>query len=64
MVQVSTKQCNVFNSDGKWIMGGLRIADNRYGVEPSTTLSYNKVMLIRLSGNMEKVESPQGELVS
>jgi len=36
-VQFSKKECNIFDSSGKWIMGGERIADNCYGLPGLTT---------------------------
>jgi hypothetical protein len=45
VVQFSKKECNIFNSKGEWIMGGLRTIDNCYRVEPSTTWSCNKTKL-------------------
>jgi hypothetical protein len=32
VVQFSKKECNIFDSSGKWLMGGERIADNCYGL--------------------------------
>jgi hypothetical protein len=32
VVQFSKKECNIFDSSGKWIMGGERTADNCYGL--------------------------------
>jgi len=31
VVQFSKKECNIFDSSGRWLMGGERIADNCYG---------------------------------
>jgi hypothetical protein len=45
MVQLSKKESNVLNSNGEWIMGGLRTIINCYGVESSVTLSCNIVKL-------------------
>jgi hypothetical protein len=36
VVQFSKKEGNIFNSSGKWLMGGERTADNCYGL-PSLT---------------------------
>jgi hypothetical protein len=36
VVQFSKKECNIFDSSGKWLMGGERTADNCYGL-PSLT---------------------------
>jgi len=38
VVQFSKKECNIFDSSGKWLMGGDRTADNRYGL---TGLTYD-----------------------
>ncbi|XP_059441941.1 uncharacterized protein LOC132174272 [Corylus avellana] len=38
IVQFS-KECNVFDDDGKWIMGGVRTSDNCNGIGPTTSLS-------------------------
>jgi hypothetical protein len=32
VVQFSKKECNIFDSSGRWLMGGERIADNCYGL--------------------------------
>jgi len=32
VVQFSKKECNIFDSSGKWLMGGERTADNCYGL--------------------------------
>jgi len=32
VVQFSKKECNIFNSNGKWLMGGERTSDNCYGI--------------------------------
>jgi hypothetical protein len=37
VVQFSKKKCNIFDSSGKWIMGGENTIDNYYGL-PSLTL--------------------------
>jgi hypothetical protein len=37
VVQFSTKECNIFNSSGKWLMGAKRTADNCYGLPGLTT---------------------------
>jgi hypothetical protein len=44
MVQLS-KESNALNSNGEWIMGGLRTSIHCYGVESSVTLSCNIVKL-------------------
>jgi len=31
-VQFSKKECNIFDSSGKWLMGGERTVDNCYGL--------------------------------
>jgi transposase InsO family protein len=31
-VQLSKKECNIFDSSGRWLMGGERTADNCYGL--------------------------------
>jgi hypothetical protein len=36
-VQFSKKECNIFNSSGKWLVGGERTADNCYGLPGLTT---------------------------
>jgi hypothetical protein len=37
VVQFSKKECNIFDSSGKWLMGGKRTADNCYGLSGLTT---------------------------
>jgi hypothetical protein len=37
VVQFSKKECNIFDSSGKWLMGGERTADNCYGLFGLTT---------------------------
>jgi hypothetical protein len=37
VVKFSKKECNIFDSSGKWLMGGERTVDNYYGL-PSLTL--------------------------
>jgi hypothetical protein len=37
VVQFSKKECNIFDSSGKWLMGGERTADNCYGHPGLTT---------------------------
>jgi hypothetical protein len=37
VVQFSKKECNIFDSSGKWLMGGEKTVDNRYGL-PGLTL--------------------------
>jgi hypothetical protein len=37
VVQFSKKECNIFDSSGKWLMGGERTADNCYGLSGLTT---------------------------
>jgi len=32
VVQFSKKECNIFDSSGKWLMGGERTVDNCYGL--------------------------------
>jgi hypothetical protein len=32
VVQFSKKECNIFDSNGKWLMGGERTSDNCYGI--------------------------------
>jgi hypothetical protein len=32
VVQFSKKECNIFDSNGKWLMGGERTNDNCYGI--------------------------------
>jgi len=45
VVQFSKKDCNIFDSSGKWLIGGEMTADNCYGL-PGLTLDpqiiYNK----------------------
>jgi hypothetical protein len=36
VVQFSKKECNIFDSSGKWLMGGERTADNCYGLSGLT----------------------------
>jgi hypothetical protein len=37
VVQFSRKECNIFESSGKWLMGGERTTDNYYGLLGLTT---------------------------
>jgi hypothetical protein len=37
VVQFSKKECNIFDSSGKWLMRGEKIADNCYGLPSLTT---------------------------
>jgi hypothetical protein len=37
VVQLSKKECNIFDNSGKWLMGGERTADNCYGLSGLTT---------------------------
>jgi len=37
VVQFSKKKCNIFDSSGKWLMGGERTADNCYGLSGLTS---------------------------
>jgi hypothetical protein len=37
VVQFSKKECNIFDSSGRWLMGGKRTADNCYGLAGLTT---------------------------
>jgi hypothetical protein len=37
VVQFSKKECNIFDSSGKWLMGGKRTADNCYDLSGLTT---------------------------
>jgi hypothetical protein len=37
VVQFSKKECNIFDSSGKWLMGGERNADNCYGLPGLTS---------------------------
>jgi hypothetical protein len=37
VVQFSKKECNIFDSNGKWLMGGKRTVDNCYGLPGLTT---------------------------
>jgi hypothetical protein len=37
VVQFSKKECNIFDSSGKWLMGEKRTADNCYGLPGLTT---------------------------
>jgi hypothetical protein len=48
VVQFSKKECNIFNSSGKWLIGGERIADNCYGLPGLTSdpqIIYNKATI-------------------
>ena len=49
IVQLSKKECNVFEENGDWIMGGLRTFDNCHGIGPSPFMSNNRVKLDVLS---------------
>jgi hypothetical protein len=37
VVQFSKKECNIFDSSGRWLMGGERTADNCFGLPSLTT---------------------------
>jgi hypothetical protein len=37
VVQFSKKECNIFDSNGKWLMRGERTTDNYYGLPGLTT---------------------------
>jgi hypothetical protein len=37
VVQFSKKECNIFDSSGKWLIGGERTVDNCYGLSGLTT---------------------------
>jgi hypothetical protein len=37
VVQFSKKECNIFDSSGKWLTGGERTADNCHGLPGLTT---------------------------
>jgi hypothetical protein len=37
VVQFSKKECNIFDSSGKWLMGGERTVDNYYGLPGLTS---------------------------
>jgi hypothetical protein len=37
VVRFSKKECNIFDSSGRWLMGGERTADNCYGLPGLTT---------------------------
>jgi hypothetical protein len=37
VVQFSIKECNIFDSSGRWLIGGERTADNCYGLPSLTT---------------------------
>jgi hypothetical protein len=48
VMQFSKKECNIFDSNGKWLMGGERTADNCYGLPGLTTdpqIFYNKATI-------------------
>jgi hypothetical protein len=48
VVQFSKKKCNIFDSSGRWLMGGERTADNCYGLPGLTTdpqIFYNKATI-------------------
>jgi hypothetical protein len=32
VVQFFKKECNIFDNNGKWLMGGERTSDNCYGI--------------------------------
>lgn len=44
VVQLSTKECNIFNK-GKWIIGGQRTSNNCYGIGPDIPLKCNTAKL-------------------
>jgi hypothetical protein len=37
VVHFTIKECNIFDSNGKWLMGGERTADNYYGLPGLTS---------------------------
>lgn len=41
----SSQKSNIFNSAGQWIVKGLRIVDNCYGVSPIVRLSCHRALL-------------------
>jgi hypothetical protein len=48
VVQFSKKECNIFDSSGKWLMWGERTADNCYGLPGLTVdpqIFYNKATI-------------------
>jgi hypothetical protein len=45
VVQFSKKECNIFDSNGKWLMGGERTTDNCYGLSTLPQVSCNKATL-------------------
>jgi hypothetical protein len=45
VVQFSMKECNIFDSQGKWLMGGDRIADNCYCLSTNPQINCNKATL-------------------
>jgi len=42
VVQFSKKECNIFDSNGKWLMGGERTSDNCYGI-PNLSLDSQSI---------------------
>jgi hypothetical protein len=49
IVQFSKNECNVFDENSDWIMGGLKTFDNCHGFGPSPFMSYNRAKLDVLS---------------
>jgi hypothetical protein len=45
VVQFSTKECNIFDSQGKWLMGGDRTTDNCYCLSIKPQINCNKATL-------------------
>jgi hypothetical protein len=45
VVQFSMKECNIFDSQGKWLMGGDRTADNCYCLSTNPQINCNKATL-------------------
>jgi hypothetical protein len=52
VVQFSKEECNIFDCNGKWLMGGERIVDNCYGLFGITLnpqITCNKAQLIMVN---------------
>jgi hypothetical protein len=45
VLQFLTKECNIFNSQGKWLMGGDRTVDNYYCLSTNPQINCNKATL-------------------
>jgi hypothetical protein len=48
VVQFSKKECNIYDNNGRWLMGGERTSDNCYGIlslSSDSQIIYNKATI-------------------